>query len=145
MVKSKTVKRKSSTKRSSKQSKSFNVIHFLLHLLNVVKLHHWKTSSYPTHKATDELYGELNALIDNFVEVLLGKSGVSRSILTIKPINAEIQTNSQLIKYIEKCKQTLQKLTTLSNVISESDNDLLNIKDEILAALNKFTYLLTLK
>ena len=42
-------------------------------MLNVVKIYHWKTFSYATHKATDELYEELNENIDKFVEVLLGK------------------------------------------------------------------------
>ena len=143
MAKSKTKRSSSKSRKTSKSTKSFNIIHFLLHLLNVVKLYHWKTLSYPTHKATDELYDELNGLIDNFAEVLLGKN--NRSILNIKPINAEAQSNPQLIKYVEDCKKKLNNLTSLSSVVNESDTDLLNIRDEILAALNKFTYLLTLK
>jgi DNA-binding ferritin-like protein len=46
------------------------VIKFLS-LLNTVKIYHWKTYSYATHKATDELYSKLNENIDRFMEVLL--------------------------------------------------------------------------
>lgn len=141
MAKSKTINRNVSTKRKSKTN--FNVVHFLLHLLNTVKIYHWKTLSYPTHKATDELYDELNELIDNFVEILLGKN--NRLILNIKPIKIVSQSDKQLLRYVEECKKKLNNLLTLSTIINESDTDLLNIRDEILGSLNKFTYLLTLK
>ena len=113
--------------------------------MNVVKIYHWKTLSYPTHKATDGLYEELNGTIDQFVEVLLGKTGNSRSILNIKPINVTSQSDQQLLKFVEDCKKKLNNLTSLSTVVKDTDTDLLNIRDEILASLNKFTYLLTLK
>ena len=46
-----------------------------LETLMMVKLYHWKTHSYATHKATDQLYDSLNDNIDKFIEVLLGKTG----------------------------------------------------------------------
>ena len=46
-----------------------------LETLNTIKLFHWKTHSYATHKATDELYSKINENVDTFVEVLLGKCG----------------------------------------------------------------------
>ena len=46
-----------------------------LEILNTIKLFHWKTHSYATHKATDELYSKINDNVDTFVEVLLGKCG----------------------------------------------------------------------
>ncbi len=52
--------------------------------LIMIKLFHWKTTSYPTHKATDKLYTKLNANIDSFIEVLLGKSGVRTDLLDTK-------------------------------------------------------------
>ena len=32
-----------------------NIVIMFLRMLNTVKLYHWKTISYPQHKATDEL------------------------------------------------------------------------------------------
>ena len=46
-----------------------------LEMLLMVKLFHWKTHSYATHKATDELHGKLNEHTDSFIVVLLGKTG----------------------------------------------------------------------
>jgi DNA-binding ferritin-like protein len=53
------------------------VIEFLK-ILNMIKLYHWKTTSYATHKATDELYSKLSDNVDHFIEVLLGKDSGSR-------------------------------------------------------------------
>ena len=39
-----------------------------LEILMMVKLFHWKTTSYATHQATDELYTKLNSNIDTFIE-----------------------------------------------------------------------------
>ena len=52
-----------------------------LELLMMVKLFHWKTLSYATHKATDELYSKLNEHIDTFIEILLGKTGIRTNLL----------------------------------------------------------------
>jgi hypothetical protein len=46
-----------------------------MEMLNEVKIYHWNTHSYAQHKATDELYSQLNEHIDKFVEVMLGKKG----------------------------------------------------------------------
>ena len=51
-----------------------DVVCKFLEMLNTIKVYHWKTYSYATHKATDDLYASLGANIDKFVEVLLGKA-----------------------------------------------------------------------
>ena len=51
-----------------------NVVCKFLEMLNTIKVYHWKTHSYATHKATDELYASLGGNIDKFVEILLGKA-----------------------------------------------------------------------
>ena len=43
-----------------------------LELLNTIKIYHWSTLSYPTHKATDELHGKLSDLVDSFIEIYIG-------------------------------------------------------------------------
>ena len=65
-----------------------------LEILLMIKLFHWKTTSFATHKATDELYASLNTNIDTFIEVLLGKSGSRTDLLSNKNI-ALIDLNSQ--------------------------------------------------
>lgn len=117
---------------------------YFLEMLMMVKLFHWKTHSFATHKATDELYDSLNEHIDHFIEVLLGKTG-SRINLTQKRSISLVDLNSQasLKARIEQFKKYLVSLNT--NKAVALDTDLLNIRDEILGDLNKFLYLLTFK
>ena len=116
-----------------------------LHMLNTVKLYHWKTTSFSTHKATDELYSELNEKIDEFVEVMLGKRemGGRAKLLNVPMIKLSVYSNNEAFKkQIESYKHFLLAFNeTLGGVVN---TDLLAIRDEILAAFNKFLYLLTL-
>jgi hypothetical protein len=68
---SKTRKNVSPTNQYTQQK----IVTMFLQMLNTVKLYHWKTHSYAQHKATDQLYDELNDNIDTFVETMLGKKG----------------------------------------------------------------------
>lgn len=119
---------------------------YFLEMLMMVKLFHWKTHSFATHKATDELYESLNEHIDSFIEVLLGKTG-TRINLTQKRSISLVDLNSQasLKARIEQFKKYLVSLNTNKAVASMNDTDLMNIRDEILGDLNKFLYLLTFK
>lgn len=117
-----------------------------LHMLNTVKLYHWKTTSFSTHKATDELYAELNDKIDEFVEVMLGKRemGGRAKLLNVPLIKLSMYSNNEAFtKQIESYKDFLLSFNeSLDGVVN---TDLLAIRDEILAAFNKFLYLLSLK
>ena len=117
-----------------------------LHMLNTVKLYHWKTTSFSTHKATDELYSELNEKIDEFVEVMLGKRemGGRAKLLNVPLIKLSMYSNNEAFtKQIESYKDFLLSFNeSLDGVVN---TDLLAIRDEILAAFNKFLYLLSLK
>ena len=112
----------------------------------MVKLFHWKTHSYATHKATDELYDSLNEHIDKFIEVLLGKTGSRIDLMSNRTISL-IDLNSQesLKSKIMSFKSILVGLDNNKALSSMSNSDLLNIRDEILGDLNKFLYLLTFK
>ena len=117
-----------------------------LEMLMMIKLFHWKTHSYATHKATDELYDSLNEHIDKFIEVLLGKTGSRIDLMSNRTISL-IDLNSQesLKSKIMSFKSILVGLDNNKALSSMSNSDLLNIRDEILGDLNKFLYLLTFK
>jgi hypothetical protein len=123
-----------------------NIIILCLEMLNTVKLYHWKTMKYAEHKATDDLYGDLNDKIDEFVEVLMGKNGQRINLSGKKSLKLQDFDSSNAFKnYIEKAKKYLISMTNSKNIGTSENTDLLNIRDEILGILNKFTYLLTLK
>lgn len=126
-----------------------DTVYCFLEMLNTIKLYHWKTTDYSTHKATDQLYSDLNEKIDEFVEVLLGKNdaaGKTRSmILNIKSISVRsFNNNNELKREIEKYKSFLISFTNNAQMKKQYNTDLLAIRDEILALLNQFLYLLTL-
>lgn len=116
-----------------------------LELLMMVKLFHWKTLSYATHKATDELYSKLNEHIDTFIEILLGKTGIRTNLLNKHKISLiDLSNKEQLSNKINYYKSYLVGLTNNPFIRSMSNTDLLNVRDEILGDLNQFLYLLTL-
>jgi hypothetical protein len=123
-----------------------NIVILCLEILNNVKLYHWKTLKHSEHKATDDLYGNLNDKIDEFIEVLIGKDGQRINLSGKKSIKIYDFNNLLAFKnYIEKAKKYLINMTNSKNMGAPENSDLLNIRDEILGILNKFTYLMTLK
>ena len=139
-----TRKRYSSTSTISSFNKQVTVT--FLEILLMVKLFHWKTHSYATHKATDELYSALNDHMDTFIEVLLGKTGTRVDLLNNKKISLiDLSSPEQLKAKVEGFKSYLVSLTNNKALSNMNDTDLLNIRDEILGDLNKFLYLLTFK
>jgi hypothetical protein len=117
-----------------------------LEMLLMVKLFHWKTTSYATHKATDELYTKLNGNIDSFIEVLLGKLGSRIDLMSNKQIKlVDLSNQESLKREVEAFKGYLVSLNDNKAMLSMSNTDLFNIRDTILGDLNQFLYLLTFK
>lgn len=121
------------------------IVRYMLQMLMTVKLYHWNTISYASHKATDDLYTGLNTLIDQFVEILLGKNnkGKNRILDTKSLLLKSFKDNKSFEKEIEEYKKYMMNLSEKFN--QKENSDLLNIRDEILSELNKISYLLTLK
>jgi hypothetical protein len=117
------------------------IISVLFTLQHTVKVYHWQTTSYARHKATCDLLGGLDPLIDEFVEVYMGRYG--RPVfkggfqITIEELTDET-ADSSINNWIVFLKKELPKY------VKASDTDLLNIRDEMLGILNKTLYLFTL-
>ncbi len=117
-----------------------------LEMLLMVKLFHWKTTSYATHKATDELYTKLNANIDSFIEILLGKTGSRIDLMSKNNIRlVDLSSQESLKREIEAFKGYLVGLNDNKAMLKMSNTDLFNIRDTILGDMNQFLYLLTFK
>lgn len=120
------------------------IVMMFLQMLNTVKLYHWKTSSYAQHKATDDLYANLNLNIDSFVEIMLGKTGGRVNLTSQKSIPLLDYTNvTDFKREVDKYKQFLIEMNKDAGLNITNNSDLLNVRDEILGNLNQFTYLLT--
>lgn len=138
-----TRKRASISKTRGNFEKDVTVV--FLEMLMMVKLFHWKTTSYATHKATDELYATLNGHVDKFIEILLGKTGTRIQLMNKKQISLiDLNSQEQLKSKIEQFKTYLINMSDHMRS-SMTNSDLLNVRDEILGDLNQFLYLLTFK
>ncbi len=109
---------------------------FTLQLLN--KLYHWSTTSFARHKATDGFGGDLLSLVDRFVEVFMGRYKLKPAVLKVN-LKADYLTDIGIVTLFEQTQRYLQNLSSRI-----PDNDLLNIRDEMLAEVNKMLYLFTL-
>jgi DNA-binding ferritin-like protein len=117
-----------------------------IEMLTMVKLYHWKTYVYATHKATDNLYDKLNDNIDSFIEVLLGKTGMRTNLMGQKNIRLiDLNSPMELKREIMSFKSYLVSLNENKFMNIMANTDLYNIRDAILADLNQFLYLLTFK
>ena len=145
----KSFRKSSRSSRSSSQSLNEfqkEIASTFLEMLLMVKLYHWKTTSYATHKATDELYLKLNANIDSFIEILLGKSGSRIDLMSKSNIRlVDLSSQESLKREVDAFKGYLVGLNDNKALQTMSNSDLLNIRDTILGDLNQFLYLLTFK
>ena len=117
------------------------IVQKFMELLTMIKLYHWKTHSYSQHKATDELYSKLNENIDRFVEVLLGKSKQRIRMLENKMTMYDLEEKIELKEHIFEYRQFLIDMER--DFSPKKDTDLFSIRDDILADLNQFLYLLS--
>lgn len=137
-------KSKSSSTSLSDFQKEITVVFF--EMLLMVKLFHWKTTSYATHKATDELYTKLNLDIDSFIEILLGKTGSRIDLISKSNIRLiDLSSQESLKREVDAFKGYLVGLNDNKALQTMSNSDLFNIRDTILGDMNQFLYLLTFK
>lgn len=116
-----------------------DIVTSLLTIRNQIKLYHWQTTSFADHKATDDLTTALDTSIDTFLEVYMGKYGRPR---VTKPMKLHNFSANMAREFVTK--QTIYLLNVLPRKLKKNDTDLLNVRDEILAELNKTRYLFTL-
>lgn len=118
-------------------------IHFFLHLRDQIKLYHWQTKVYSRHIATDKMLVELEKSIDSFVEIYIAKYGRPRISGNNGIIRLQNLSEAGATRLIQSSVKYLQG--PLSKRLKETDTDLINIRDELIAELNQLLYLFTLK
>ena len=137
-------------KNRSNQNFEQTIVIKYLEILNTVKLYHWKTYMYATHKATDEFYEKLGNNIDTFVETMLGsnsskgKSNIRVNLSKMKSISLkDFNSVKDFKREITDFSKYLTDLNKTSVFKDPSSSDLLTIRDEMLKDVNQFLYLLT--
>jgi hypothetical protein len=114
----------------------------LVQIQNQFRFLHWQTFGDAKHRAYGGIYDNLGDLMDMFAEVMMGKYGrpefeseFSIMFQDIKAINIQ--------NFLDGITEFLVDMT--DQLDSRYDTDLLNLRDEMLAEINKLKYLLTLK
>lgn len=116
-----------------------------------IKLYHWQTLSHPRHLASGSLYSDLDELVDKFIEVLQGRlifesANTNYRILLSDRMNTITLKNyndNDALTLILNIKTYLESSELMSSIGRYTD--LVNIRDEMLAAINKSSYLFSLK
>lgn len=116
---------------------------FFFTMREQIKLYHWQTKMYSRHKATDEVISALDVSIDKYVEVFMGKYGRMKLNSSTGTVHIRNLSESTIIKFIKNCINYLTN--DLVKKLKDSDTDLVNIRDEMLAELNQLLYLFSLK
>lgn len=133
---------KTHTMKGGKKSKMVNhVVKRLLEVMNVIKLYHWRTRSFATHEATDDLFTEFIGKMDQYVEVLLGKTDVKLNLGDFKRLHLDnISNNRKMERFV---KRVINEMYAIHKKMDEEmDGGLFGIRDEIVGELNKFLFLL---
>ena len=134
--------------RNSKSLDASVLILTFMEMLNTIKIFHWSTLSYPSHKATDELHSKMSELVDSFIEQYIG--GVGGGKIPVFHVHGKGGHNIPFCecKSLEHFRTKLAEYKTFLVSLTErldGVSELLNIRDEMLGEIDQAVYLLRLK
>jgi hypothetical protein len=101
-----------------------------------LRMQHWLTKSHAQHNAIGKAYEGLDDLIDSFVETLIGAK--SRDVLSGI---SSISVGGDVQKILGDLEGVLRN--DIPKDVGDKETALLNIRDEMLALVQKTRYLLT--
>lgn len=116
-----------------------SIVQRFLEYSNQLKLYHWKTSSHSRHVSSDALYSDLQSGMDRFVEAYIGRYGRDSILADGATTTLKMYDDSQGEQLLNDLVVFLER-DIPSHI---KDPDLLNIRDEILASVEKTKYLFT--
>ena len=112
-----------------------DLIHFLLEAANQIRVLHWGTSSYSEHVALGDLYDAISDATDKIAEALTGAQGKRLQLKgTLELVD---YAEGMPASYVRGIGEALESITGLPT-------DILNTRDDLLGAVHKASYLLTL-
>ena len=133
------------SKNSSQEKKKAvigDIALILMAMKDQMKIYHWRTNKYSRHIASDALVAQLSENTDKFIEIIQGKYGV-RLDVTDKSIIVDNYDDNEILAVMKEFVKFLS--VDLPKFISKKDTDLLTIRDDMLADMNKGLYLFSLE
>jgi DNA-binding ferritin-like protein len=111
----------------------------IIQMQGQLKVLHWQTESYAEHKAFEKTLNALMGRFDRIIEVYSGKYQRPK-FGGVKQITFADYDNLKIEAFIEAFEDFMN-----NSFMAQQDAELNNIKDEIVADIQKLKYLLTLK
>ena len=121
-----------------------DAIRYFLTLHNQVKLFHWTTMSYATHKALDDLHEHLAPLIDRFIESYIGHFG-KQPVKSFKVHIDLISTGGDSIKLSKWLQSQRDVLTNMVMTDYKDAPGFQNVLEEMISLFDNTLYLIALK
>ena len=115
---------------------------YFMFVRDQLKIYHWQTKQYSRHIASDSFVDDLSTKMDTFIEVMQGSRN-ERLQISKNAFSFKNHDDSSVVMLLQKFKIWL--VEELPSYLIPTDTELLNIRDEILADVNKTLYLFTLQ
>jgi hypothetical protein len=111
----------------------------LLQLRNQMKLYHWQTKMHSRHKSADKFLTKAEEITDQIIEAYQGKYKT----IELNNKNKDIKLDNIKDEDIEKFLLTMRDFLVKDYhlYIDNSNTDLLNLRDELIANINITLYL----
>ena len=117
------------------------IVEKFLTIQQQLRIFHWTTKIYNHHVISGELYEKLDGIVDKFIETMLGKYVLVLDTVTIRTKQVD---QKGLLVVMNLFKHFL--MNELDSILDEmSNNDLKNIRDDMLGHVNQFIFLIRLK
>jgi len=118
-----------------------NLFEYFFGIIGQVKLFHFSTMKYSTHKTLDDFHSGLSDLIDKLLEVYIGR--YNKQPLEIFEINMKATTDiSNLLNFLETEREVIRGIR---NKTFKNNSEIQNIIDEITALFDRTIYLCRLE
>jgi hypothetical protein len=111
-----------------------------LYLRNQIHLFHWQTEVGDAHKALGDFYDTFLGKLDEIVEVCMGKHG--RVVFT--PLATAPLQNLKDINVEEFVKLQYTSMNEYREKVYANDPEIQNLLEEVMAEIQKLSYLLTM-
>lgn len=110
---------------------------YFLSLLGQVKIYHWTTMSFTSHKALDELHENLSDNIDKIMEIYIGKFNRQ----PIDVFNLTMKANSNVATLITFLETERENLRGMRNKNFKNCSEIQNLIDNMLGDISRTIYL----
>lgn len=118
-----------------------HLFEYFIGLLGQIKIYHWSTMSYSTHKALDDLHSSLSSNIDEIMEIYIGKFNRQ----PIEPFEVQMRANSDVSDIIGYLENERENIRGMRAKLFKTSSEIQNLIDNMLGSISRTIYLCRLR